>query len=439
MQEFNKKRLFIASCFALITTAFAFAIRAGIMTEIQNELTLSAEQLGVINLMAFLGFPVATIVGGILYNVIGAKRMVWIAFGCHLIGILTTIFAGDFLTLLFSNFFIGFANGTVEAAFNPLVANMYKNNQTTMLNRFHVWFPGGIFLGSLITLALSGAGWQTQVAVMLVPMIIYGVLFWGQKFPEAEDAGQTSIANNLKGIFSPLYLFMIACMVLTSNTELSTQQWIELLMKGSGVPGLWVLVLVTGLMAVGRSFAGPVVHRLNPIGVLFSSAIIACLAIFLMSKAQSAPTAIAAAVLFAIGVCYFWPTMIGFTGEYIPKSGALGMSLMGGAGMFATAMLQPVVGGWFDSARISGAGALGHIVPSGLKGQDLAEFFKGLGADIVAQIDLTAGPIVLTKLLIFPMILIVAFGILFAMRKQLETRRHVVTDPDMTEVVGRLG
>lgn len=110
----NKQRLFTASCFALITTAFAFAIRAGIMTQIQDQLTLSGEQLGVINLMAFLGFPVATIVGGILYNVIGAKRMVWIAFLCHLVGILTTIFAGDFLTLLFSNFFIGFANGTVE-------------------------------------------------------------------------------------------------------------------------------------------------------------------------------------------------------------------------------------------------------------------------------------------------------------------------------------
>lgn len=427
MQDINKSRLFTASCFALITTAFAFAIRAGIMTQIQDQLTLSAEQLGVINLMAFLGFPVATIVGGILYNVIGAKRMVWIAFLCHLIGILTTIFAGDFLTLLFSNFFIGFANGTVEAAFNPLIANMYKNNQTTMLNRFHVWFPGGIFLGSLITLGLSGAGWQVQVAVMLIPMLIYGILFWGQRFPEAEDAGQTSVGNNLSGIFSPLYIFMIACMVLTANTELSTQQWIELLMKGSGVPGLWVLVLVTGLMAVGRFFAGPVVHRLNPIGVLFASAIIACLAIFLMSKAQSAPTAIGAAVLFAIGVCYFWPTMIGFTGEYIPKSGALGMSLMGGAGMFATAMLQPVVGQWFDSARIAGASALGHTVPAGLKGQELAEFFKGLGADVVAKIDLTAGPLVLNKLLIFPIILIVAFGILFAMRKWLETKRVTTT------------
>lgn len=294
-----------------------------------------------------------------------------------------------------------------------------------MLNRFHVWFPGGIFLGSLITLALSGAGWQTQVAVMLVPLFIYGILFWGQKFPEAEEAGQTSVASNLSGIFSPLYIFMIACMVLTANTELSTQQWIELLMKGSGVPGLWVLVLVTGLMAVGRFFAGPVVHRLNPVGVLFASAIIACIGIFMMSQAQNAPMAILSAILFAIGVCYFWPTMIGFTGEYIPKSGALGMSLMGGAGMFATAMLQPVVGAWFDNARVSGASALGYSVPTGLRGQELAEYFKGLGEKVVNQIDLTAGPIVLTKLLIFPIILIVAFGILFAMRKQLEARRHI--------------
>lgn len=404
MDNVNKQRIFTASCFALITTAFAFAIRAGILSELSEKLNLTDTQLGYINQMAILGFPIATIVGGYLYNVFGAKRMIWLAFISHLVGIVTTIFAGNFAILLISNLLIGFGNGTVEAACNPLVANMYKNNQTTMLNRFHVWFPGGIFLGALISqfMGSNGATWQMQVAVMLIPLAIYAYLFTGQTFPSAAESGQAKVSSNLKGIFTPLYIFMIFCMLLTANTELSTQQWIERLLSFAGAPGMLVLAMVTGLMAVGRFFAGPVIHRLNPIGVLFLSSIIAFLGIFLMSRAEG-PMIYVAAITFAIGVCYFWPTMVGFVGEYIPRSGALGMSLIGGAGMFATGIAQPIVGGWIDAAR------------------QKAEI-AGLTA---AEADRVAGQATLTNLLIFPAILIVAFGILFAMRKQLEARRHV--------------
>lgn len=400
----NKLRLFNASCLALITTAFAFAIRAGILGKLSAEFGLTNTQLGFINQSAILGFPIATIVGGYLYNVFGAKRMVWLAFICHLVGIISTILANNFVLLLISNFFIGFANGTVEAACNPLIANLYKENLTTMLNRFHVWFPGGIFLGSLISqfMDFSGAGWQLQIAVMLVPCLVYGYLFWGQTFPTAEQSGQAKVSDNLAGIFSPLYLIMIFCMLLTANTELSTQQWIERLLSGGGAHPMLVLALVTGLMAVGRFFAGPVVHRLNPIGVLFASSIIALLGIYLMSIASGGVVYLAA-IMFAIGVCYFWPTMIGFVGEYIPKSGALGMSLIGGAGMFATGIAQPIVGGWIDAAKAK-------AVASGLSGN---------------AAELAAGQQTLTNLLIFPAVLIVIFGIMFLNRKQLEARRVV--------------
>ena len=322
MSNINASRLFIASCLALVTTAFAFAIRAGILAEVATQFGLTDTQLGYINQMAILGFPIATIVGGWLYNEFGPKRMVWLAFVTHAIGILMTIFAGDFITLLLSNFFIGFGNGTVEAACNPLVSNMYKNNQTTMLNRFHVWFPGGIFLGALISQFMGpqgmGLAWQVQIGVMLLPLRAYAYLFYGQQFPDRESSGQASLADNLKGIFTPLYLFMILCMVLTANTELSTQQWVERLLGKAGAEPMLVLALVTGLMAVGRFYAGPVIHRLNPVGVLWASAIVATIGIYLMSIATG-PMTYVAAVMFAIGVCYFWPTMIGFTAEYIPK------------------------------------------------------------------------------------------------------------------------
>lgn len=402
LKPVNKARIFQASCFALITTAFAFAIRAGILSELSETLSLSDKQLGYINQMAILGFPIATIVGGYLYNIFGAKRMIWLAFISHLVGIVSTIYAGNFTTLLVSNFFIGFGNGTVEAACNPLIASMYKENQTTMLNRFHVWFPGGIFLGALISqlMSSSGASWQMQIGIMLIPLLIYGILFIGQSFPNAAESGQASLRSNLSGVLTPLYMFMVFCMLLTANTELSTSQWIERLLGAAGAPGMLVLAMVTGLMAVGRYFAGPVVHRLNPIGVLFASAIVAFLGITLMSMATGFMVYVAA-ILFAVGVCYFWPTMLGFVGEYCNRSGAIGMSLIGGAGMFATGIAQPIVGAWIDASRTKATA-------------------QGLAAEAA---ELAAGQATLSKLSIFPAILIVAFGLLFLMRKQLEKQR----------------
>ncbi|MEL6989824.1 MAG: MFS transporter, partial [Bacteroidota bacterium] len=334
------------SCIALIVTAMTFAIRAGILSQLGTDFGLNDKELGWVNSMAFLGFPIATIVGGLLYNVLGARKLMYAAFICHLLGLLMTIFAGGFWTLLISTFFIGFANGTVEAACNPMIADMYYDNQTTMLNKFHVWFPGGIVIGSLVSQFMTGMdmGWQLQIAIMIIPTILYSILVFGQPFPESENI-ETSTATNLKNLATPLFIFMAVCMTLTATTELGTQQWIERILGKAGASPMLVLALVTGLMAVGRYFAGPIIHKLNPIGVLFISSIIATLGIFLMSQATG-PMVYLAAILFAVGVMYFWPTMIGFVGEYLPKTGALGMSLIGGAGMFATSIWQPIIGGW---------------------------------------------------------------------------------------------
>lgn len=389
----NASRLFTASCFALVTTAFAFAIRAGILESLGDTFGLSKEQLGFFNLLVLgIGFPIATVTGGFLYNSLGPKKMMMLALIAHLVGILMTIGATGYTMLLVSSFLIGFGNGMVEAACNPLIAGMYSQNKTTMLNKFHVWFPGGIFLGALISQFMTGVGlgWQLQIAVMLIPCLAYAYLFWGQKFPEAEHAGQTSLASNLSGMISPLFFFMVFCMVLTANTELSTQQWVGFLLKQSGAKPMLVLALTTGLMAVGRYFAGPVIHRFNPTGVLWGSAIIAAMGIYMMSI-TTGPVTYLAAILFAVGVCYFWPTMLGFVGEYIPKSGALGMSVVGGAGMLATGIAQPIVGGWLDAAK-------NEATSRGLTGE---------------AADLVAGQATLQHLLTFPLILIVAFGILW--------------------------
>jgi len=387
----NAQRLFLASCVALIVTAMTFAIRAGILTELGEGFDLSDSELGWVNSMAFLGFPIATMFGGFLYNVLGPKKLMWLAFVSHLLGLILTIFAGGFWTLLISTFFIGFANGTVEAACNPMIADMFPTNQTTMLNRFHVWFPGGIVIGALCAYLMGnmGIGWQWQIAIMLIPTAIYAYLIFGQDFPENQHM-ETSTAVNFKNLLSPLYIFMILCMTLTATTELGTQQWVERILGKAGAHPMLVLMLVTGLMAVGRFFAGPVVHRLNPTGVLWGSSIIAAIGIYMMSIATGGMVYLAA-ILFAVGVMYFWPTMIGFTAENMPKTGALGMSLMGGAGMFATSIWQPIIGGWLDKER------------------EIARA-EGLSAEAA---DLAAGQATLDNIVIFPIILIVAFGILF--------------------------
>jgi MFS family permease len=389
-QNINKNRLFIGSCFALVTTAMAFAIRAGILNKLGADFQLSDTELGYINQMAFLGFPIATMIGGPLYNAIGPKKIGFVAFFAHILGIILTMTATGFWSLFISTFLVGFANGTVEAAFNPLIAQMYPNNKTTMLNRFHVWFPGGIVVGSLISQAMSDMSWQSQIGVMLIPTIAYGFLFFGQTFPEYKAAEGASSATNIKAMLSPLYLFMIGCMFLTATTELGTQQWVEKLLGQAGAKPLIILALVTGLMAVGRFFAGPIVHRLNPTGVLLGSAIFSTIGIYMMSGAQGNMTYVSA-VMFAIGVCYFWPTMIGFVAEYIPKSGAFGMSIMGGAGMFATSVFQPIIGGWLDSERSKALAS-------------------GMSADAA---ELAAGQATLSNIVILPIILIAAFAALF--------------------------
>lgn len=401
MENINKSRLFTASCIALVVTAMTFAIRAGILPQLADQFGLTDTQLGFVNSMAFYGFPAATIIGGLLYNSVGPRVLMMVAFASHLLGLVLTIYAGGFWGLLISTFFIGFANGSVEAACNPMISDMYVRNQTTMLNKFHVWFPGGIVIGALISKFMTdaGSGWQMQIGIMLIPTLIYAFLFFGQKFPKSENI-ESSTAVNAKSLLTPLFIFMAICMTLTATTELGTQQWVERILGNSGASPMLILAMVTGLMAVGRYFAGPVIHRLNPVGVLLLSSVIATLGIGMMSVATGGMVYVAA-IIFAVGVMYFWPTMIGFVGEYIPKTGALGMSIIGGAGMMATGIWQPVIGGWLDGERASA----------------LAEGLSGEAA------ELAAGQATLDNIAVFPAILVVLFAILFFYRKKLEEIR----------------
>lgn len=388
-ENINKTALFNASCFALITTAFTFAIRAGILPELGDQFGLSAEQLGFINSMWFLGFPISMILGGLFYHKIGPKLIMQIAFVAHTLGIVLTIYAGGYTGLLISTLFIGFGNGCTEAACNPMIADMYSGvKMNKMLNRFHMWFPGGIVLGSLISKFMTdfGMGWQMQMWVLMIPTIIYAVLFFGKAFPKPTVEGVTSISSNVKALFSPVFIFLFFCMALTAISEFGPQQWVNVVMSESGASGMLILALTTGIMAVGRYFAGPVVKSLGQTGVLLGGAIFATLGIYMFSTVTG-PMAYLAAVIFAVGVCYFWPVMVGAVAQRVPLSGALGMSIIGGVGMFSTAIFQPIIGKWIDDARM------------------------------VYDTDLLAGQATLAKMVAFPGILIVLFVIFFFWQK----------------------
>ena len=396
-ENINKSALFTGSCFALITTAFTFSILAGILTQLGKEFNLTAEQLGFINSMWFVGFPISMIIGGLVYHSFGPKNIMRVAFVAHTLGIIFTIYSGGYTTLLISTLFIGFGNGCTEAACNPMIADTYSGvKMNKMLGRFHMWFPGGIVVGSLISKFMTdaGLGWQAQMWVTMIPTIIYAVLFYGKAFPKSQEEA-SHLSKNFKAMLSPVFIFLFCCMALTAISEFGPQQWVGLIMSNSGASPMLILALVTGLMAVGRFFSGPVVKKFGQTGVLLMGAVFAALGIYFLSVVTG-PMAYVAAMVFAIGVCYFWPTMIGSVAQRAPLTGALGMSVVGGIGMFSTAIFQPVIGSWIDKARMVSAA-------SGLTGSEL---------------ELAAGQHTLARMVAFPVILIVLFTIFFIWQKK---------------------
>jgi len=417
MEAINRNKLFIASCIALTVTSMTFAIRAGMLGPLGIEFGLDNQQIGTIASTAFWGFPLAVIIGGMLTDIIGMRNLMIVAFFSHVVGIVMTIVAGGFWGLFFSTFLIGLANGLVEAACNPLVATLYPEDKTTKLNHFHLWFPGGLVLGGLVVYFFSmdsiNLGWQWQMATMLIPAIIYGIMFFGEKFPVTERVAKgVSTSEMYQSMLSPLFLFMIICMFCTAITELGTNQWIAVLLDNVSDNAILLLVFVSSIMVIGRAFAGPVVHSFSPPGVLLVSAILSAIGLYWMSVASGNVIFVATAV-FAMGVTYFWPTMVGFIAEYIPKSGAVGLGVIGGAGMFATAIFQPIIGSVYDSQ-------LESALP---EGADLAIYKAALPgtpeALEFAQAQVVAGPYILQSMLILPIFLIVAFGALYFMRGRL--------------------
>ena len=352
----NRGRLFLGSCVALIATSVAFATVGAVMFDLKGQFVLTNAQVGWIGGAALWGFAVSQVVFAPLCDTLGMRFLVRMAFVGHLAGTLIMMFATGFSILCAGALVIAMANGLVEAACNPLVASLYPDNKTVKLNRFHVWFPGGIVLGGLASFALDSAGiasWQIKIALILIPTAAYGVLLLGQRFPATEGVRSgVSMGEMFRAtLTTPLMLLMLLCMAMTASIELGPNRWVPAVLEAGGMEGILVLVYVNGIMAVMRYWAGPVVHRLSPTGILLASAVLSGTGLFWLSMGGSVTSIFASATVFAVGVCYFWPTMLGFVSERIPRSGALGLGLMGTVGMAVVGLVtSPRMGDIADQA-----------------------------------------------------------------------------------------
>jgi MFS family permease len=413
----KKQRLFIACSVALVVTALTFAIRANFMGELSLAFGLTPKEMGEVASAAFWGFTIAMFAGGPLCDGIGLGRMYGLAFFGHVSGTLLTIFSVGYWSLFLSTLLIGLANGFIESASYTLVSSMYSNDKAKRINDWHIWFPGGIAIGGILVylLSLLHFGWKLQMAVIILPAMLYGLLFYRQEFPRSERI-TLGISNRqmVRECFRPLFLFMLFCMLLTAATELGTNQWIAALLSDVGIPSILLLVFINGIMAIGRANAGFVLQRLSATGLLLFSAVFAFAGLLWLGFAHGY-AAFAAAAVFAAGICFFWPTMIGFVSENLYKTGPLGLSLMGGTGLLSTAIVLPFMGQLY-SVQVARAG-------QALAGSSLSpEALRQAAA-------LAGGAYTLRWVSLLPAILILLFSILHFTRIRTGRRQELALPP----------
>jgi fucose permease len=383
----NESRLFKASCIALIATAMSFAIRGDIMTDLETIFGLSKTQLGWIAGAAFWGFGLSILIGGPLCDLLGMGSILRLAAAGHIGGTLLTVFAPNFTLLFLATVVIGIANGLVEAAINPLVATIYSRDKTAKLTRLHAWFPGGIVIGGVACFLLSqisqraalpGGGtyltlggvpsWQIKMLLMFIPAVIYAWMLIGQRFPATERAAAgVPFGAMFKELGRPLFIVVWLCMWLTAATELGFGSWVSNIfndvMKSAAQAGILVLVLMNGIMYLMRQFFGNVSHRVPPPALIAVTAISAAVGLFWFSRAATPFAAFAATALVAIGVAFWWPTMLGITSERFPRSGALGLAVIGATGSIATALSGPIMGAINDALGPRAVMAVWAILP----------------------------------------------------------------------------
>lgn len=390
-------KLFYACFVSLVTTAFGFILRALMLPEWGKQFNLTQTQLGEIAGVGLWPFAISIVLFSLIIDKIGYKTAMIFAFICHISSAIITIFANGYWMLYLGTFIVALGNGTVEAVANPVVATMFSRQKTKWLNRLHAAWAFGLTLGGIIALAMGAhTKWEYKIALILLPTVIYGIMMISRRFPPNErvQAGvsykemlqevgalgaliivslivfqlgavfQWPTAVNViiillitawfgyytKSLGQPLFVILLLIMIPLATTELGTDSWITDLMTPAmtqlGLQAGWVLVYTSAIMFVLRLFAGPIVHKISPLGLLALCSGIAAIGLYLLSVSTGAAILFAATV-YGLGKSFFWPTMLGTVAERFPKGGALTLNITGGLGMIA--------------AGVIGAGILGFI------------------------------------------------------------------------------
>ena len=402
----KQTRLFIACIVALVAVAFGFIIRAFVLDDWGVLFNLSETQKGSIQGAGLYPQALSIVFFSLVIDRLGYGRTLAFAFVAHVASAVITIMATDFKGLYLGTFVFALAAGAVEAAINPITATLFSQTKTKHLNILHAGWPGGLVIGGLLAIMLGKSGgtdaWRWKIALLLIPTFIYGAMMLRAKFPVQErvaaDVSYTEMLGefgwagclimSLFGAYAvdeilrvfemhlplaavaiitlvptaifmlrirsfgrPMFIVLMLVMILLATTELGTDSWIADLMtpvlKESGAnAGKWVLIYTSSIMFVLRFCAGPIAHRLSPLGLLATCAVIAAAGLFWLAHAGAAPFMIfLAATCYGFGKTFFWPTTLGIVSEQFPKGGALTLSAIAGVGMISVGVLgNPLLG-----------------------------------------------------------------------------------------------
>jgi MFS family permease len=370
---YPKARLFIVSSLALTMAGIGASLRANTASDLQRvffdpiDKAHSGEMIASILGLPFLGFALTIAIGSPLLDYIGMGLLLPLSGICFATGAFIMLFAGQLASgggvynvLWIGALITGIGWGLVETVVNPLIASLYPEEKTGKLNSLHAWWPGGLVIGGVLGVAMSslGLGWQAKLFVVVLPAIAVIALCIGVRFPPTERAAAgVSIGEMFRELLNPLFVILFLSMFLTAASELAPGQWVDFaLSRTVHMPGILLLVYVSALMFVMRHFAGPLVHQLSSVGLLWLSCLMASLGLVLLSIANSPVTGLLAATVWGTGVCYMWPTMLATASERFPRGGALLMGLMGTAGTLSIRFVLPLMGAIYDNKKIEVAG-----------------------------------------------------------------------------------
>jgi MFS family permease len=395
-------KLFWACFIALVATSFIFGVRSNTIGELQNSFNLSEAQKGNINGAGMWPFALSIIFFSFIIDRIGYKTVAFIAAACHIASLILTLKATGYESFYWSTLLVAVANGTVESFINPVIATVFRRDKAKWLNILHAGWPAGLALGALFCALFPqtklgfGAVWQFRFALCFVPVVLYTLLILPRSFPVNErvaagvsyrdmlkevgavgffiigsltyvavmqmmghEAGRSMwVVGAVIAVLAGLYthslgnwLFIVVLLTIgpLATTELGTDGWMPELLKLSGPTGYpnfaaWIFVYVSTIMTILRFYAGPIVHKFSPIGLLVIGAAVSIIGLLLLSHSVGW-VIIAASTVYAFGKTFLWSTTLGMTSEQFPKGGALTLNGVSAVGVLFLGVLgSPYMG-----------------------------------------------------------------------------------------------